>query len=197
MSGCSPTPEPTNGPSAAGMLIHINSYPGVGKLTIALELQRLIGGKVLDNHSVYNVALALCELKSPEYYETLRAVRRIAYDRIAAIPANIPVVLTNAHAEQSKWGQEARQSLHDLADARGTPLLSVILTCDPDEHARRIQSVDRRLARKPTDPDLFQGNRDGVPLLDCHNPSAFTLDVTALTAGEAAQAISSWLSASQ
>jgi len=175
------------------MLIHINSYPGVGKLTIALELQKRIGGKVLDNHSVYNVALVLCELKSPDYYETVRAVRDIAYKRIAALPTDIPVILTNAHAESSKWGRESWEALCDLAHARGSSLVSVVLTCDPDENARRIQSDDRRLARKPTAPDLFPGNRNGLPRLDEDCTASFGLDVTDLSAAEAASSIAAWL----
>ena len=64
------------------MIVHINSYPGVGKLTIGRALADLIGGKLLDNHSVFNVAFALTEFKSPAFYDTVRAVREIAYRRI-------------------------------------------------------------------------------------------------------------------
>ena len=32
------------------MLVHINSYPGVGKLTIGRILAEQIAGKLLDNH---------------------------------------------------------------------------------------------------------------------------------------------------
>ena len=47
------------------MLVHINSYPGVGKLTIGRALANQIGGKLLDNHSIYNIAFALTEFRSP------------------------------------------------------------------------------------------------------------------------------------
>ncbi len=45
------------------MIIHINSYPGVGKLAIGKILQKRLQGRLLDNHSIYNVALALTEFK--------------------------------------------------------------------------------------------------------------------------------------
>jgi hypothetical protein len=64
------------------MIIHMNGYPGVGKLTIGRELCRILNGRLLDNHSVYNVAFALTEFRSDAFYETVRAVRAIAYDRI-------------------------------------------------------------------------------------------------------------------
>ena len=62
------------------MIVHINGHPGVGKLTIARELVALIGGRLLDNHSIYNVALALTERKSEPYFRALRGVRKIAFD---------------------------------------------------------------------------------------------------------------------
>ena len=46
------------------MIIHINGFPGVGKLTIAKILAEKLGARLLDNHSIYNVALALTEFKS-------------------------------------------------------------------------------------------------------------------------------------
>jgi shikimate kinase len=34
------------------MIIHINGYPGVGKLTIGRIVAEQLGGRLLDNHSV-------------------------------------------------------------------------------------------------------------------------------------------------
>jgi hypothetical protein len=56
--------------------------PGVGKLTIARELLELIGGRLLHNHTLYNVALALTERKSDEYFQAVRAVQSIAFDLV-------------------------------------------------------------------------------------------------------------------
>ena len=45
------------------MIIVLNGYPGVGKLAIGRELTSLLGGRLLDIHSVYNVAFALTEFQ--------------------------------------------------------------------------------------------------------------------------------------
>jgi predicted kinase len=60
------------------MLIQLNGWPGVGKLTIARRLAERLSARVLDNHSIYNVAFALTKPRSPEFYETVRAVREVA-----------------------------------------------------------------------------------------------------------------------
>ena len=47
------------------MMIHLNGYPGVGKLTVGRLLAQRLGGRLLDNHAMYDVAFALAEFRSP------------------------------------------------------------------------------------------------------------------------------------
>src|SRR5258706_8157445 len=141
-----------------GAIVHINGYPGVGKLTVGRLLANRIGARLLDNHSIYNIALALTAFKSKAYYETLRATRAIAYARVLELPRNVAVILTNAHFSDSEWGNESWNAAIALARERGVPHFVVILDCDAAENARRIESEDRDLKRKPRDPSLFVGN---------------------------------------
>lgn len=175
------------------MIIHINGFPGVGKLTVGKLLAAQLGGRLLDNHSIYNVALALTEFKSPPYYETLRAVRAIAYQRVLELPAGVPVVLTNAHMSDSDWGNECWDAVIELARTRGVPLFIVVMECSPEENARRIQGLDREEKRKPRDPGMFRGNIEGRPLLDRGGDHLLRLDVTHLPAEEAARQIAAWV----
>ncbi|MBL4727595.1 MAG: hypothetical protein JKY83_13210 [Rhizobiaceae bacterium] len=64
------------------MLIILNGYPGVGKLSIGSELIKLIEGRMLDIHSVYNVAFALTNYRSKAFYQTVRSIQDIADARI-------------------------------------------------------------------------------------------------------------------
>ena len=57
------------------MVIHINGHPGVGKMAITKILNERLKGRLLDNHSIYNLALALAEFKS--------VVSRISDDVVA------------------------------------------------------------------------------------------------------------------
>jgi len=57
----------------------------------------------LDNHSVFNVAFALTEFRSPAFYDAVREIREIAYRRILDLPPAVPVVLTNWYSQGSAW----------------------------------------------------------------------------------------------
>ncbi|WP_374472309.1 AAA family ATPase [Phenylobacterium sp.] len=166
------------------VLIHINGYPGAGKLTLGRRLADAIGARLVDNHSVYNLALALTEVKSPAYFETLRAVRAIAFQRVLELPPHIPVVATNAHMTDSDWGNENWDAWADLARRRGARLLVVVLDCDPDELDRRIASPARATKRKLTDPAQFTGARTGRVLIDRGGDATLRLDTTRLSPEE-------------
>jgi hypothetical protein len=144
------------------LIIHINSYPGVGKLTIGRHLAELLNGKLLDNHSIYNVAFAVTEFRTPPFYQTVRAVRDVAYARLLELPPT-------------------------------TPLLVVILSCSPEENARRIQNEERASKRKPLNPEMVRANSTGRPLLDRGGDALLRLDVTSLSAQAAAGSIADWV----
>lgn len=174
-------------------LIHINSYPGVGKLTIGRKIAADLGGKLLDNHSIYNVAFALTEFKSDEFYDAVRDVRSTAYKLVTTLPSRIPVILTNAHAQDSTWGNECWDHAIDLAQKTGRDHFVVLLDCTREENAKRIQSADRDVLRKPRDPTMFrQGETDRV-LIDRGADRLIRLDTTSLSVNEAAASIVAWL----
>jgi hypothetical protein len=106
------------------LIIHINSYPGVGTLTIGRHLSKLLNGKLLDNHSIYDVAFALTEFRTPAFYQTVRAVRDMAYGRLLELPASTPVVLTNWYSQDSAWGVENWDEVIALAPGESAPFLS-------------------------------------------------------------------------
>jgi predicted kinase len=175
------------------MLVHLNGLPGVGKLTIGRIVAETLGGRILDNHSIYNVAFALTDFRSDAFYETVRAVRRIAYERLLELPADLPIVLTNAHFDDSAWGNECWDAAIDLARQRGSAHCVVVLTCGLAAHEMRIAGPDRALKRKPQDFSVFKpGMRTPRPI-DRGADRLLHLDTTGLTAEASANAIVDWL----
>ncbi|MGV3576987.1 MAG: AAA family ATPase [Devosia sp.] len=175
------------------MLVVLNGYPGVGKLTIAQELTSLLGGRLLDIHTVYNVAFALTEFKSPEFMRAVEQIEAIAHDLVRKLPDGQPVVMTTVLAGDSSWGQAEWDRLVDLGRDR-PPFCVVHLHCDLDENIRRIAAEGRGAKRKPRDPDMARRNHEeGKPLLGSDAPHLLKIDVTQLSPAGAAQAIEDWL----
>lgn len=174
------------------ILIHINACPGVGKLTIARELAPMLGARVIDNHAIYNVAFALTEFKSEAFHAAVRAVRTVAFDCILALPAGVPVILTNAHFTDGGFGPENWQAVRELADRRGLPLAVVILDCSAEENRRRIEDPSRIGKGALRDPEAVAGLQ-ARQLIDHGGDFTLRLDVTELAAASAARRIADWL----
>lgn len=175
------------------MIININGWPGVGKLSVAQQVVKHIGGRLLDNHTIYNVAFSLCELRTPAFHETVRAVRDIAFRRVIALAVDVPVVLTSAYSD-TPWGRENWAVIRDMADTRGSPLCVVVLDCSLEENLRRLQTPERAHLRKLIDPAPLIAGRDAYDLLEAGGDHGLRFDTSALSADEAANRILTWLS---
>ena len=174
------------------MIVELNGLAGVGKLTIGRTLARSLDARLLDNHTIYDPAFATTSFRSAAFRETVRAVRAIVFDRAAALPIGTPIVLTIAPGRDRGWGEEWQHAIRQLANARGVPLLGVHLRCAPDELARRIADPGRAVTRKLTDVAILTDGVERPVLLD-HCDRRLDLDVTALSATEAAAAILRWV----
>ncbi|WP_170346221.1 hypothetical protein [Ruegeria atlantica] len=174
-------------------LIHINSYPGVGKLTIGRKVGSELGAKLLDNHSIYNVAFALTEFKSDAFYDAVREVRSTAYRLVMSLSPDVPVILTNAHTQDSNWGNECWDKAIELARKTGRQHVLILLDCARDENAKRIQSVDRDAMRKPRDPMMFRQGELDRELIDRGADRLLRLEVTNMSENDAAASIVAWL----
>ena len=174
------------------MIIVLNGYPGTGKLTIGRHLADRLQGRLVDIHTIYNLAFALTAFKSEAFYRTIRAVQALADDLILELPPDVPVIFTEILTHGSDWGDEAHGRLLDLAKARG-PLCMVELHCDLTENERRIQHPDRELSRKPRDPGMARRNHErAAVLMGADLPDYLRLDVTHMTAEGASAAIANW-----
>lgn len=175
------------------MLILLNGYPGVGKLTIGTELARQIDGKLVDAHTMYNLSFSLTEFKSVEFYQTIRDVRALAEREINKLPIEIPVIFTEVLKGGDPWVMESMSFYRALAEKRGG-LFVIHLTCDLAENKRRIQSEGRASSRKPRDADIAERyHLNGYHLAGSDTEHFLKIDVTDLAPVEAASAIAKQL----
>lgn len=177
------------------MIVNLNGWPGVGKLTTARSLSRLIDGTVLDNHTILNVGSAVASKGSPEFYAVVRAVRTVAFDAILRLPPAVPVILTNVVARGGPTGflEENWLSVVALAKARKCRLFSVTLTCSEAENARRITHVDRGPVGKIQDVAVLTELTKTRTLFDEGAGFHLSIDNTDLSPMETAKRIEVWI----
>jgi hypothetical protein len=178
-------------------LVHINGRPGVGKLTVARELAGLIGARVIDNHSIYNVGLSLTVFKSEAFYAAVRGVRAVAAGCVRDLLPATPVIVTNAHFHGSDWGRENWDFWNRLAGDACVPLAVVVLECDRAENIRRIQDPSRIGKGALRDPAVIPPAGQQRALLDDGGDFCLHLDTTEVCAHDTAVAIASWLTAAR
>ncbi len=174
------------------MIVELNGLPGVGKFTIARVLAESLGARLVDNHTIYNPAFASTSFRSPEFYETVCAVRTITFGNLEKLPAGVPLVLTIAPGMDLAWGRDWQAAIKQLAKRRDAALLGVHLHCSRQERVRRMSTPSRALLGKLIDPSMTDDELQRPVLLD-HCDRVLELDVTALDASGAADEILDWL----
>ena len=133
------------------MIVHLNGWPGVGKLTVATILADRLGARLIDNHLLHDVAIRCAGIDDPARWPLYEAVRAAAYQVLAERPRSEILVMTNALCAGAPRECEAWRHVVDLAEARAAPLVLVLL--ERLENPLIVTSVprvdvqlDRRLA---------------------------------------------------
>ena len=170
------------------MIIHINGWPGSGKLTVARVVARKLEARLLDNHALHDVSARLCDRHTREYWELYYQVRDVAFQRIRALPSHEVIVMTNALTLESDRERQVWAAVKALALDRGVPLVAVTLQCSLDENVRRIASEGRR-DRKLTDPMPLIEWRSTLTLLTDGLVRSLTIDNTNRSPDEVADEI--------
>lgn len=126
------------------MIIHLNGWPGSGKLTVARETARKLEARLLDNHTLHDVAGRLCDRDTPEYWELCYQVRAAAYGRTRVLPPHEVVVMTNALTHESDRDREGWAAVTLLTDDSVRSLTIDNTNRSPDQVADEIVGCVRR-----------------------------------------------------
>lgn len=172
--------------------IYINGYPGIGKLTIAKELEKLVpNSKVYHNHLFIDPIAPLVDRDSPHYQDIRTSFRRHILNTIA----------TSEAAARSTWiftdsrssdliGSAGAQDYKDAADLRGAFFIPIILHCEMTENLTRLSSEERGTGNtKLRDPAILKAIRLKEDIYTFGGPCELKMDITNMTASEAAKRI--------
>ncbi|EFQ28222.1 hypothetical protein CGRA01v4_11830 [Colletotrichum graminicola] len=190
-SALAPAPSSTPKPLP---IIHLNGFPGTGKLTIARALQQQIGAccRLVHNHLLINPADAVLHRSEAGYQDLRRAIRGAIFASLAHSPAShrFAYVFTDFQSTDSIGSAVCAEYLA-AARARGAALVSVVVHCDEATNLARLQAGDREAHHKIIDPDLLLMFRRGTQIHRFDEPGVMSLDIDVanLSAVEAAKGI--------
>jgi predicted kinase len=174
------------------LIVHINGWPGSGKLTIARILARSLGARLLHNHIMLNPAEALFERSDPLHGSLHKEVRAATLDHAARLSPGVSLVFTDALGDDSS-DRSFFDGYRHLAERRSARLVAVVIACDPDENIRRLTTDGRAEQHKLTNPEVLARLRADYQLLRPEGIDLVELNVTRQTAAEAAAAIEALL----
>ena len=140
--------------------------PGSGKRTVGLELARLTGAALLDNHLINDPVFAAFGADGvrplpPEVWIYTRQVRDVVLAAVAAAHPEVSHIFTMYLGRGEKEGAFVER-FQALAQSRGAHFVPVWLDCDPAELARRMDRPERRERLKLRDPAALHRLLDEV-----------------------------------
>jgi hypothetical protein len=178
-------------------IIHINGFPGTGKLSIAQHLikqlpQHNIPTKLVHNHLLIDPADAVLHRTQPGYQTIRRAIRAAVFSALEQESATYGATYIFTDFQSSDAvGSSVCAEYAATATKRGCILISVVLKCEEEENLRRVASSDRGITKKLTDVELVRTfRRRGAPVHRfLEGPVSWELDVTNLSAEDVARLI--------
>lgn len=178
----------------AGNIIHLIGFPGVGKLTVAKEIVRQGGYTLIDNHKINNPVFSIigADGKTPlpgNVWTYIQNIWNVVYDVMENLsPRHLDFVMTNALIE-AKEDRAHYKKIKSIASNRGGAYIPVVLSCDLEEHQKRVVAPDRAANYKDVNPETPHTSRQrGLIKLE-DDPNYIYLDVTNLTPEQSARQI--------
>jgi len=168
--------------------LHINGWPGVGKLTVARLLADRLDARLVHNHLIVNPAEAVFG-RGDGYARLLGRLRDIMYDEMAAAAPGERFVLTDALERGDEYSEDVFRLLAVVAERRAAPLVLVALDCDAEENARRLVSPERAILGKLGNTEILSGIRASLELMRPSAEHRLDLDTTELSAASTAEVI--------
>ncbi len=172
-------------------LIFLHGLPGVGKLTVARELEALTGFRVFHNHLTVDLVESVFEFGSQPFVELREKIWLEVFSRVAK--AKLAGLIFTFVFERTV-GKSFIGNVRSAVKAYGGEVLFVKLECSTSELERRLTDPSRQTFGKLTSWEQFHALHEAGAFVHTEVPEdRVVMDTTGLTASEAASRIVSGL----
>ncbi|UCB53117.1 MAG: AAA family ATPase [Candidatus Zixiibacteriota bacterium] len=166
-------------------LIFVHGMPGVGKLTVARELSRLIGYKLFHNHLTVDLVESVFEFGTQTFVELRESIWLSVFEK--AMDSGLPGLIFTFAFEPTVTACFVPATV-EMIESRGGNIFFVELRCDPDILEGRLTDPSRAAYRKLTSVsklrELVAQDALATPPLPRRN---LVVDITELSPEKAAR----------
>jgi len=178
-------------------LIYLYGYPGVGKNTVAQQIEAQSGHIAIQNHLISNAFRHVIAKQPKSDYAALEPLVKhhtmkawlnfLEFVDKAADDKGL--IFTSVLYQNDPGRVEYFDFIRDWAHSRRRPFFPVRIVCSADEALRRAQSPNRNAEFKLNDPVILDKLMRENTLLSTAAENFLELDTTSLPADQAAAAI--------
>ena len=174
-------------------IVYLLGWPGVGKLTVADELARRTGWRVLDSHRIYFLVFYAVGADGqtplpPGTRELAARVQDAVLEAMKLAPPELGYVLIKVMIDAPE-DHNLFARVQAVAQAWSAPFLPVLLTYDEAGLRSRVTSPERAERLKPQTGAVldryFARDTQWVP----SHPDLLSIDTTNLVPAQTAEAI--------
>jgi predicted kinase len=178
-------------------IVYLLGIQAVGKYTIAREIGRLTGAKVVDNQLINTPIFSVVGYDGTDAFPfppgAAVYIEKIQKAVLAVIRDHCPVsssfVFTNVLDANERGDLAWFRRVERVAKKRKAAFFPVWLTCDEAEIRRRKNTPDRKVRLKDIDLTNISYWSEEFEVMKVPHPNALTLDTTHLKPEQAARLI--------
>ncbi|HEV2750565.1 MAG TPA: hypothetical protein VGV12_08595 [Gemmatimonadales bacterium] len=170
-------------------VIYLIGIPAVGKYTVARELARMTGAKVVDNHLINTPVFSVIGYDGkdtfpfpPRAWDHIGRIQRAVLSVIRDLcPPEASFIFTNVLDAKDPSDKACFRRIERLAQHRRAGFFPIYLTCDAKTLRRRKNSPDRKARLKDIDLTTIPRWVEQFELFKVRHANALTLDTGTAT----------------
>jgi hypothetical protein len=176
-------------------IIYLIGFAGTGKYTIAKELVKRTGARLVDNHLINNPVFSVIAQDGvtplpEEVWQEVRIIRKTVFKTIQTLsPAHYSFIFTNELYEGEPEDCKIYRQVARLAQARKAAFFPVRFLCNAASLKLRKDTPERRSRLKSIDVSRIEWLLKHREILKVSHPNLLTLDVSDITAERGAETI--------